>query len=377
MIIHRIRTFGFRNLADQQVSTGPRFNIIFGANAQGKTNFLEAIYVISTLRSFRTSKSNEMIQTGNKQACIEATVEIPSLLNKCLEVQLLPHGRRAMVDGKATKNALEFLHGLSVVLFSPADLQLPFASPSERRKFLDRSIAALWPYYLNIARDYKKVLQNRNRVLTEQTAGWKRMLEVFDQQLASLGAKIIASRMRYVRGITSHLSEIFEKITQSGVKGRMRYEAPIEFLQAEDKPSALEPILRRHLESSRSDDIHRKMTTSGPHTHDFELLLDDHPIKTFGSQGQLRTCILSLKLSQIIDIKDKNGHFPVLLLDDVSSELDALRSQFLFDFLMHIPCQTFITTTRPELIDLVGERKNFQVVRGVIEEDFAVNNPLL
>ncbi len=366
MRVNRLETVAFRNLADQQVTPGPRFNILSGPNAQGKTNFLEAVYLSACLSSFRAQRTKEMVRFGAEEARVRAEVEIDGVRRE-LEVQLHGKGRRARVDGKGVRSTSSYVAGLNVVLFSPDDLQIPRGSPGARRRLLDRAIANLWPAYLALSRDYGKTLQSRNRLLKERPSRLKELLEVYDQQLAELGAKVMAGRSRYLTAIGARFSEVFAEIVRSGVQGTLDYVAPQQLLMGGDSLAALSTALLEQLRAHHSEDLGRQSTSVGPHHHDLDFRLDGRSTRSYGSQGQVRALLLAFKITQILDSYERVGRYPALLLDDVSSELDAQRTSYLFEFLTEINCQAFLTTTQAQLVLLEKERVDFRVVNGEIK----------
>jgi DNA replication and repair protein RecF len=366
VLVQGIETVSFRNLNDQVVRPGPRFNILAGPNAQGKTNFLEAVYLVACLRSFRAHRTREMIRFGADEATVRARVEAEPGLQRRLEVQLHQRGRRARVDGKGVRSTSTYLGGLNVVLFSPDDLQIPRGSPGARRQLLDRAIANLWPAYLAICRDYTKALQSRNRVLRQRPRQYLDLLQVYDQQLAELGAKLVAGRLRYIDAITARFGTVFGEIARSGVEGTLAYLAPEALLEVGSKPTDLARHLRERLRATLKEDLGRQATSVGPQTHDLDFRLDGRTTRSYGSQGQVRTLLLSFKIAQILDTYERLQRYPVLLLDDVSSELDPARNKYLFDFLEEIPCQAFLTTTQARLVALEEKRLDFHVVNGQI-----------
>lgn len=366
MFVSRVEVEGFRNLCAQEVIPNRRVNVISGDNAQGKTNFLEAIYLLACLRSFRAHRTMEMVCLGQERAKISAVVEAGELEYE-LKLHLSPRGKRVFVDGKALRSFTSYMGRLNAVLFTPDDLQVPRGTPSARRKLIDRAITTAWPTYLSIARDYQKVLQSRNRVLRQRTGQLNQLLEVYDQQLAELGARMIASRVRYIRALREEFVQVFAQISQSGVSGELAYVSKPTIMAAGCDIEQLNRELLLLLRQTRAPDMVRQTTTRGPHTDDIEFLLDGHPTRSFGSQGQVRAMVLAFKIAQILYTKQKMGDYPALMLDDVSSELDSKRNQYLLDFIHEIPCQIFITTTRETLIPYTQKSKYFQVVNGVFK----------
>jgi len=362
LIFQSIETHNFRNLDDQVVEPRERFVVLAGENAQGKTNFLEALHLICCQRSFFAIRNAEMISFGESSTKVSASVEALSLERK-LEVSIGPSGKKVSLDGKQARGGDSSLKGLSVVLFTPDDLQVPRGGPALRRRMLDRSIAGVWPAYGVLVRDYQKVLQNRNKVLHRND---HTLLEVYNEQLAQLGSRVVAGRRRYVQGIQDQFVEAFSQIIQSGVRGELAYRTTGEVDEAGDRIDDLQQALLSQLQKNTRQDLARGSTSSGPHTDDLEFLLDGRNTRSFGSQGQVRTMVLSLRIAQITNTYEKLGFYPVLLLDDVSSELDDSRREYLFEFIAKISCQTILTTTRPDLIELRSDREDYQVVRGKI-----------
>lgn len=362
MVVCQITTARFRNLADQRVDPGPFLNVVAGDNAQGKTNFLEAVLVLGWLRSFRTARIGDLVRFGEQRALLRATVDSGELQHD-LKLELRPGGRRVWVDGKTVRSGTDYVGTLRAVLFTPEDLQVPRGSPGERRRLLDRAIVTFWPGYVVVTRDYQRTLQSRNRVLRERPGGARDLLEVYDQQLAELGAKVIASRLRYLRLLESSFSSIFDQIMHGG-RASLCYRRPRVVEEAGDRVGDLTPVLRDQLSQQRATDQLRQTTTSGPHVDDLDFELDGRSLRSFGSQGQVRAAVLAFRLAQVVEAKEKTGEYPVLLLDDVSSELDEARNKYLFDFIRKVSCQTFLTTTRPDLITNMDNRLDFKVMRG-------------
>lgn len=367
MILTRLEVDCFRNLESQALEPHPRFNLLCGSNGQGKTNVLEAIVVLSSLRSFRASRSGELLRFGAPRARVSGIVEERGSRQE-LEVELREGGRRALVGGKPVRTATAYLGKLATVLFAPEDLQLPRGTPSERRKHLDRAIAVAWPPYHELQRSFQRALQTRNRVLRDQGGGRQEdLLAVYDQQLAELGSRVVASRRRYVRALGERVAAVFADVSRSGQEGTVRYVSR-GLEKAGHGLRELEEALGSLIQRARTADLARRTTTVGPQTDDLEFLLDGRPAGAFGSQGQLRSLVLAFKLAQMQEVFERVGSYPVLLLDDVGSELDPDRSNYLFDFIGKTGCQTFITSARPELLPVEQNSFKYQVVGGHIRE---------
>jgi len=341
--------------------------VISGQNGQGKTNLLEAVYLLLAHRSFRATRLIEMIRFEQETSLLRGKVELAGLQSD-LEVQLSPNRKRILIDGKHPRGDQGLNAGLGAVVFSPSDLHVPKGSPTQRRRLLDSAVAVGWPAYVQLYRNYSKTLQTRNRVLKEARPGLDALLDVYDQQLATMAGKVILARRRYVRVLSPLFRETFAKIMGEGHESCISYvegsqELPETIAEA---AAALGDRLRQH----RSEDKARRTTSIGPHTHDLEFKIDGRNARQFASQGQTRALILSFKIAQIIDTYQRWQHYPLLLLDDVSSELDAEREAYLFDFIGEIACQTLITTTRPELITVGEKRSDFRVLNGTIQPGF-------
>ncbi|MCC6750512.1 MAG: DNA replication and repair protein RecF [Deltaproteobacteria bacterium] len=366
MIFQRVETFQFRNLAAQAVTLHPRFNVLAGNNGQGKTNFLEAAYLLACRSSFRAVRARELLRHGTMEAWVDARLDEDGI-ERHLRITLGPKGRRIRLDGKVAHETSEQLRGLAAILFTPEDLVVPRGSPARRRRLVDEAVGALWPAYRVLVRDYARALQSRNRLLRDRPRELEELLTVYDAQLAGLGAKICATRQRYLRQVTPGFSDRYQRVAQGCGHAELRYATHPEVLAAGDALPALAEALGRLLRLGRAQDLARRLTASaGPHLDDVEFRLDGEPARLFASQGQVRTLVLAFRISQIIDIYQQYKHYPLLLLDDVSSELDPLRNEYLFKILNEIECQVLITTTRPELIPIRDNRFNFNVLDGRI-----------
>lgn len=383
---------GFRNLNRVLLQPHPRFNVLFGDNGQGKTNLLEAIYLLATLRSFRTSHMGELLQFGVESCQVQARV-LRQDIARLLQVEL-SGGRlckkQALVDGKPARTA-DYFGAVNAVLFAPDDLRLPKGPPVARRRFLDRAVWNTCPAYLREAQIYERVLRNRNALLRggAATPPPAELLEVYDQQLAAAGAVLLQRRVTYLQALRPRVLLAFERVTRTGLEAGLHYRAPLlrglwdpgpdAAAQGPPDAAAVQAAHRAALQRDHRRDLQKGYTHSGPHADDLEFLLGGRAASLYASQGQNRALILALKIAEIEHLAETLGDAPVLLLDDVSSELDAVRNEHLFEFLSEVPCQTFITTTSPDHVRLGGraaglgdpvqaaERQDFRVVAGSIE----------
>lgn len=360
MILKSVALSHFRNYNDLYMEFDRGTNILYGDNAQGKTNILESVYVSGTTRSHKGSKDRELIQFGEEEAHIQTIVE-----KKEKDFQIDMHIKKTRSKGIAInkipiKKAAELFGILNIVFFSPEDLNIIKNGPSERRRFLDFELCQLDPIYLFHLTNYNKILNQRNKLLKDINfrPELKDTLPVWDMQLVDYGKKIIASRKNFVEQLNEIVYEIHKRI--SGEKEDL-------FLSYE--PDVSEEKLEEELARSQERDLKFGMTSVGPHRDDMCFLIHDIDIRKFGSQGQQRSCALSLKLSEIELVKSSIKETPVLILDDVLSELDSSRQNFLLNSIHDI--QTIITCTG--LDEFVKNRfeinKVFKVVSGTVKAE--------
>lgn len=359
---------GFRNLATALITPHPKLNVLHGANAQGKTNFLEAIYLLGTLRSFRAARSDELIGFGKHRARVEARVERGGLERRYqVELRGEPSTKRARVDGKGVRSAAEYFGGFNVVLFAPEDLRLVRGAPGERRRFLDRAVWNAQPSFLAAAQGYERVLRSRNALLRgEVRREHADLLDVYDEQLAGAGAELILRRCGYLSALAPTAERAFERITRSGLPLVLRYVSCVGEVATRARAD-IERNLGELLKASRRRDRERGFTGVGPHQDDLELELGGHPARLHASQGQTRALVLALKIGEIEHLVEVIGESPVLLLDDVSSELDTERSRHLLEFVGQLEAQTYLTTTMPHVLPLPENRHEYQLIDGVVQ----------
>ncbi len=375
MLVRALKVTGFRNLAPATLEPGPRFNVFAGDNGQGKTNLLEALYSVCTLRSFRSSRLKDLINIHSEQAYVGARVARGGLERK-YELTINARSRVVRLDSKAVRPIAKYFGDFNVVLFAPEDLLVAKGSPGDRRKFLDRAVFTLEPSFLAVAQDYEKVLRSRNVVLRDDAmpnSAKEGMLEVYDVQLANLAAKILRARLEYLKSVQSRFAAAFESITRSGLAASLHYEASGDVAKSpelEEIPSA-EAIRMRYLAAfvdSRRADLGRGSSNIGTHRDVMLFKLADQPAGNFASQGQLRAMILAWKTAEMDLLAQMHEDPPALLLDDVSSELDPQRNEYLFEFLRGRENQCFISTTHPKFVLLSDDRRDFRVQNGRIEQ---------
>lgn len=371
MNISLLEATGFRNLRPLRFVPGPRFTVISGANGQGKTNLLEAIYVVAALRSFRSTTLAPCIAHGAVQAHVKAQVHAAGL-DREYEVTIDHAGRHAKLDGKAVRPLSKYFGGLGAVMFAPQDLMLPRAAPSDRRDVLNRAVFHAQASYLGLMASYDKTLRSRNAVLRELQRGTlapaaaANLLEVYDAQLAAFGAEVTAARFDYVARLAPRYTETFAAIMHVPQVAQVALIDQLGVIPAEalgDRRSRLAALLA----DRRRQDQARATTTAGPHRQDLHFRFGDHEAAQTASQGQLRAMALAWKIAELDHLTALHKGPPVLLLDDVSSELDAARNRYLFAYLAERTGQCFITTTDPNLIHTSGERLDVMTRDGSFE----------
>ena len=359
MIIKSIELQNFRNYEDLNISFDEGTNIFYGDNAQGKTNILEAAYLSGTTKSHKCSKDKEMIRFGEQESHIRTVV-----VKKDKEYQIDMHLKNNRSKGIAInkvpiKKASELFGILNMVFFSPEDLNIIKNGPAERRRFLDSELCQLDKIYLSDLTTYNKILNQRNKLLKDMVyrPDLKDTLPVWDMQLVENGRKIIRRRKQFVDELNEIVHDIHYRISGEKEDLLLQYEPSIEDIFFEDELSRV-----------KERDMRQCMTSVGPHRDDLLFSIGEVDIRKFGSQGQQRTSALSLKLSEIELVKRSIHDTPVLLLDDVLSELDSNRQNYLLNSIHDT--QTLITCTG--LDEFVKNRfqinKIFKVVQGTVEE---------
>lgn len=342
-----MRLINYRNYNSLYIEFNRGTNIIIGKNAQGKTNLLEAIYTCATGRSFRTSRDREIINFIKSEAYIGANINIGQY-EKFIEIKMeRDRSKRIRVNKTELKNYKELYSGLNVVSFTPEDLVLVKGGPGERRSFLDTEIAQIKPVYgYNISR-YNKVLFQRNNLLrTNRLQGnIHSLLEIFDLQLGKIGTDIILERNKYINELSLLSNSTHKNITLNNEDLKLKYISNIEIM---DNRIEMEKNYVDKLKANVNRDMELTSTQLGPHRDDISITIDNKDLKTYGSQGQQRTVVLSIKLAEVELIKKQRGVYPVLLLDDVFSELDEERRKYLIKSFKDM--QTFITVT--DAVDL-------------------------
>lgn len=343
----------FRNLVQVELPLGARASVAVGENGQGKTNLLEGLYLLATLKPLRASRLSELVRWGETKAKVSGRFLLKGAEREiAVELSMTADGRalrQAYVDGKSAASLDEYFGGVSVVAFTPDDLAVVKGGPDGRRSFLDRSVFNRFPAYLEEARQYQRALKSRNRLLKDNAP--VSHLQAWDETLSKLGAKLWVRRRAFVAELSPKAQAAFERIGRSPMEARFEYlPEHLDTATFASGEAELSQKLRSLLEQRLPRDLERGFTSAGPHSDDLELSLGGKSARSFASQGQSRALVLAWKVAEIENLLAATGLLPLLLLDDVSSELDPERNAFLMGYLRDSGAQTFLTTTDAGLV---------------------------
>lgn len=359
----------FRNYITLELKTHPNLNIFIGANAQGKTNILEAVYYTATGRSHRTNKENELLRWQETYFKIDLKAEKN---NRKISIEITARDdgqKRIKVNGVPKKRISGLVGEINVVLFSPEDLMLIKGGPAIRRKYLDNEIAQVNPTYYHNLLNYNKVLIQRNNLLRSirDRREDPQSLEIWNSQLAEFGCKIISKRIEVLKKITPLARLMHRKITDGQEELEIRYYSSVDLKMEGAGDNNIKEKFLHLINTLRDEEIKRGISLAGPHRDDFSLFVHGKDMRLFGSQGQQRTCVLSLKMAELEFMRSETGEYPVLLLDDVMSELDDQRRKFLLD-VVYKNIQTFITATTMNYFKELGKKEYalFEIKKGAI-----------
>lgn len=363
MWLKNIQLKNFRNYKDQFVNFHPGLNIFLGQNAQGKTNILEAIYFLSLTRSHRTRSDKELVNFSNQHLQVFGEVERRSgRIN--LEIELTEKGRFTKVNHLKQTKLSTYIGHLNVILFAPEDLQLIKGAPALRRKFIDMELGQIKPIYLSDLSNYNHILKQRNTYLKQTEKLDMDFLEVLDAQLIDYGSRVIKHRLEFITQL-----ELYSRVKHLDISNQveqltLNYETSFPIKDLNDIEDSFKLALRK----SRQRDIYKKNTGVGPHRDDLHFFINGVNA-TFASQGQHRSLVLSMKLAEIDLISDITKENPILLLDDVMSELDNDRQLKLLETISD-KVQTFITTTSLDhLQNLPSDLQIFYINQGILKAD--------
>ena len=374
MHIERLNLHNFRNLQHLDIACRQaRCIVLRGDNGQGKTNILEAMYMVATGRSFRLAGVNQMIAHQRPHASISAMVSRQSVRHQ-VDIALSGQTRRIEVDGRVLGRATKLLDMVNMVAFFPDDLRLLKGGPEDRRRFVDRATANFSSSFVDAALGYHKALRARNAHLRTLAAPDRALVEVYNSQLVDFGVRMHQGRQALLRALTPLVQSHFYKLLPHTRQLALRWlpgfavppraDAPPDGDETCVDPAQLRVALAAALAAGYAKDRARKMTCTGPHRADLCVLCDGQDMRHFASQGQLRALVLALKLAEVTALSQRHQTPPILLLDDVSSELDAGRTAHLFEAVEAVGSQTWVSTTGVVSLPVGPDTVTYQIAAG-------------
>ncbi len=360
MNVNHIEVKNFRNIQTTAIDPCEGVNIIYGENAQGKTNLLESIWLFTGCRSFRSSKDNELINFNSSKSTLYMDFFAQDRnQNAILEIG---EGRKFILNGVKMKSSSQIMGNFLAVIFSPVHLSLVKDGPYERRRFLDIAISQLKPKYAVTLSQYNKAVAQRNNLLKDVQfhSELYDTLEVWEDQIAVFASEIIRQRIGYINKLKNYTDEIYSGLSSGREKLDVSYDQ--QTMVVGETRQELYENMKNHLAASRKNDIITGFTSVGPHRDDLSIKIDGLPARNFGSQGQQRSAALSLKLGEAAVIRNFSGQQPVALLDDVMSELDSGRQNYILNHIKD--WQVFITCCDPGTVKNLKYGKKFEMKNG-------------
>jgi DNA replication and repair protein RecF len=348
--VDRLYLKDFRNYEELDFGTDKNITIFVGDNAQGKTNILESIYLLATGRSHRANRDQELLRWNSTSFTVKAQY-LRQGIQHVIEYRFTEGAKQKTIQLDGVESRVKDIIGqITTVSFSPEDLQLVKGMPALRRRFIDLELSQVNPAYYRFLQQYNHILFQRNNALRliRERKQPEQLLDVWDIQLAEVGAKIVQKRMEAIKKIAMLARLMQRKITDGREELSLQYESRSEY---KNIPEQAQEIMDQELKKARSLDIMRANTSIGPHRDDLSMMVNGNDLRIFGSQGQQRTGVLALKLAELEFMKSETGEYPILLLDDVLSELDSQRRKCLVETIKD-RVQTFITTTGVYNLDL-------------------------
>ncbi|WP_332634401.1 DNA replication/repair protein RecF [Halalkalibacter flavus] len=367
MYIKQLTLRQFRNYKKVELSFHKQVNVFLGENAQGKTNILESIFVLALAKSHRTSKDKELIGWGEEFARVQGEI---AKKTSSLDIELIlsVKGKKGKINGLEQKKLSEYVGAANVVMFAPEDLNLVKGSPQVRRRFLDMELGQISRVYLHHLGMYQKVLKQRNHLLKtlQFGKGSKEMLDILTDQMIVLAAEVTIRRYGFIKRLQTWAEQIHHDVSRGKEKLEIRYLSSTDVSEDKDLSKIKDGYYQTYQEL-REREIQRGVTLFGPHRDDLAFSINERDVQTYGSQGQQRTTALALKLAEIELIYSEIGEYPILLLDDVLSELDDYRQSHLLRTIQG-RVQTFVTTTNVSGIDeqTLNQAAIFHVSEGTI-----------
>jgi DNA replication and repair protein RecF len=370
MYIENLVLKDYRNYENLQIDFENKVNVILGENAQGKTNVMESIYVLAMAKSHRTTNDKDLIRWDQEYAKIEGRVQ-KNRGSLPMQLVISKKGKKAKCNHIEQQKLSQYVGNMNVVMFAPEDLHLVKGSPQVRRRFIDMEIGQVSPIYLHDMSQYQKILQQRNhflKMMQIQKNSNDVMLEILTDQFIQMAAKIVLKRFEFIRLLEKWAEPIHSGISRGLEKLKIEYKPSVDVSEHQELSKMIERFENKFAEV-RKREVDRGVTLFGPHRDDLLFYVNDRDVQTFGSQGQQRTTALSIKLAEIELIHSEIKEYPILLLDDVLSELDDYRQSHLLNTIQG-KVQTFVTTTSVEGIDhqTLKEAATFTVDTGSISK---------
>ncbi len=360
MKIKSINIENFRNIKDLSLDFDD-VNIIWGENAQGKTNLIEAIYLFTGGKSFRGAKDNQLVMMGEEQSRLKIEFE-GSSREQNAEINI-KNKRVASLNGVKKKSAAALSDEIKAVIFSPVHLNMIKDGPGERRKFIDAALCQLKSNYRNLLKEYNRCLNQRNTLLKDlkNNPELDSLLYIWNKNCAISGAKIVYQRKKYIEALTPYVKDIFSGISSGNEEIDLKYVSAVEY---GNEVEEIEKKLLRALENNKFQDMQNRATSVGPHRDDIEILINGTSARIYGSQGQQRSCVLALKLAEASLLEQITKKEPIALLDDVMSELDEKRQDYILNHIKNR--QVFITCCDKETILRLKNGKTFHIEKGFL-----------
>jgi len=356
MFVKSVSLKNYRNIKEAEIKPSEGVNVIYGENAQGKTNLLEAIWMFSGFHSFRTTKDAELVAFNEQFSRLDITyADEKRDYDACMKIT---NRRMAELNGIKLKSPSQLIGNFSAVIFAPDFMSIVKEGPQYRRDFIDTAVCQLTPAYTQTVKDFKRALDQRNSILRNSDVINYTLLDCIDEEMATLGERLIKLRKRYIEVISPYTDDIYSGLSSG------REKISLEYVQKhnEDGKASLIDLLKKN----RQNDIYACTSTVGPHRDDIEIKINGMPARLYGSQGQQRSCSIALKLSESAVIAEKTGKKPVVLLDDVMSELDLSRQDYILN---HIgDRQVFITCCEPDTVLRLASGRCFYVENGIVSE---------
>ena len=373
MYVTKLRYENYRNLENGEISPSPGMNVIYGENAQGKTNLLEGIWLFTGGHSFRGAKDSEIPrldpEKGTNSAYTKLKMDFFSKERDQTAVLAIQNGRRSsVVNGVEKKTGTALVGKICAVIFSPEHLLLIKEGPGRRRNFMDGAICQIKPGYAKTVSAYNRCLMQRNALLKElsKTPALSDTLGVWNRRIAEYGAQIMLARQEYARLLLQKLAPVYRGISREREEMDIRYQLSVKLTENFTQEEAQEAFAQALVKNEASD-IRAGFTTAGPHRDDLDIYINTLSARMYASQGQQRSAVLSMKLSEAEILAESTGETPLVLLDDVMSELDAGRQDYLLNHLHDK--QVFITCCAPETVNLMEKGRRFYVEKGIIQTE--------